>query len=117
MSGFITLEEAKLYLRMDSSDEDATVSSLLAASEKLCMDVARLSATEWDAVTAVEEGGTVNIRGEDYSYEQALLIQDLMRTSILFGLGYLFEHREEGDHHGLVMTLRNLLFSIREGEF
>jgi hypothetical protein len=30
-------------------------------------------------------------------------------------VGYLYEHREEGDHHDLTLTLRSLLFAIREG--
>jgi hypothetical protein len=36
---------------------------------------------------------------------------------MLFTLGYLYEHREEADHHALVITLRNLLSSVREGVF
>jgi hypothetical protein len=38
-----------------------------------------------------------------------------MRVAILYALGYLFEHREEADHHGLTLTLRSLLFGLREG--
>ena len=32
-------------------------------------------------------------------------------------LNELYEHREDADHHELVMTLRNLLSSVREGVF
>ena len=32
---FITLEEAKLYLRVDSADEDAVIGSLLSAAGNL----------------------------------------------------------------------------------
>lgn len=85
------MDEAKAYLRVDTADEDSLIQSLLASSEKLAMDVARLSEEE------VPEH------------------QELMKTAVLFTLGYLYEHREEADHHELVMTLRNLLFSIREG--
>jgi hypothetical protein len=35
-------------------------------------------------------------------------------VAILFALGYLYEHREEADHHSLTLTLRSLLFSLRE---
>ena len=35
----ISLEEAKLYLRVDSADEDALTSSLLSAAARLCIDV------------------------------------------------------------------------------
>jgi hypothetical protein len=36
-------------------------------------------------------------------------------VAILYALGYLFEHREDADHHDLTLTLRALLFSLREG--
>ena len=38
-----------------------------------------------------------------------------MRVAILYALGFLFEHREDADHHDLALTLRSLLFAIREG--
>ena len=38
-----------------------------------------------------------------------------MKVAILYALGYLFEHREDADHHDLTLTLRSLLFGIREG--
>ena len=40
-----------------------------------------------------------------------------MRVAILYATGYLYEHREEADHHALTLTLRYLLFGIREGVF
>ena len=42
-------------------------------------------------------------------------IKELLHVAILYTLGYLYEHREEADHHDLTLTLRNLLFSVREG--
>ncbi|MGM9622039.1 MAG: head-tail connector protein [Butyricicoccus porcorum] len=39
----------------------------------------------------------------------------VLRVAILYALGYLYEHREQADHHALTLTLRNLLFSVREG--
>ena len=44
-----------------------------------------------------------------------LPIRETMKVAILYALGYLFEHREEADHHDLVLTLRSILFAIREG--
>ena len=32
-------------------------------------------------------------------------------------VGYLYEHREEADHHALNMTLRSLLFGTRKEGF
>ena len=42
-------------------------------------------------------------------------IREIMKVAILYALGYLFEHREEADHHDLTLTLRSILFAIREG--
>ena len=44
---FITLDEAKEYLRVDTSDEDALIGSLLSAAGNLCRDVARLTDEQW----------------------------------------------------------------------
>jgi uncharacterized phage protein (predicted DNA packaging) len=37
-----TLEEVKLYLRIDHSDEDTLITDLLKTSEDLCKDIIRL---------------------------------------------------------------------------
>ena len=89
----LTLEEAKIYLHVDSSDEDTLISSLIASSIKLCRDVARIK-DDGDA----KDGS-------------------LLKMAVLYALGYLYEHREEADHHELVMNLKSLLFSLREGVF
>lgn len=89
----VTLEEAKQYLRVDSSDEDIFISSLLEIGEQMCLDVARLEAVE---------------------LEQHLSIA---RIAILYAAAYLFEHREQADHDSLVQTLRFLLFGIRQEVF
>ena len=89
----LTLEEAKNYLHVDSSDEDGLISSLITSSIKLCRDVARIK-DDGDA----KDGS-------------------LLKMAVLYALGYLYEHREEADHHELVMNLKSLLFSLREGVF
>ena len=110
----ITLEEAKTYLRVDSILEEPLVLNLLPAAEKMVMDVARLNAEQWQAVCDPEMD-TFLLRGTVLSAAEILMLRDLLRTAVLFTLGYLYEHREEADHHELVLTLRNLLFSVREG--
>ena len=89
----LTLEEAKNYLHVDSSDEDTLISSLIASSIKLCRDVARLK----DDETEKDES--------------------LMKTAVFYALGYLYEHREEADHKGLALTLRALLAGLRIDRF
>ena len=99
----ITLQEAKGYLRVDTADEDAMIGILLSSAGRLCADVARLTNEEWEAI---------NSNTDDASL---LPVRETMKVAILYALGYLFEHREEADHHELTLTLRSLLFGIREG--
>ena len=114
----LALEEAKEYLRVDSSFEDSLISSLILSSESICMNVARLSADEWETLSDYSDGDeNPIIRGEEKSAGETRQMKELLRIGALYALGYLYEHREEGDHHDLVMTLRNLLFAVREGVF
>ena len=99
----ITLEEAKEYLRVDSADEDAMIGVILSAAERMCADVARLTDEKWAAVDS------------DSVDETIIPIRETMKVAILYALGYLFEHREEADHHALMLTLRSILSAIREG--
>lgn len=115
----VTLDEAKSYLRVDSTYEDTLISSILLSAESLCMGVARLSAAEWTELSAYtsENRKLLTIRGEEKSKEELLRMKELLRIGVQYALGYLYEHREEADHHALVMTLRDLLSAIREGVF
>ena len=88
----VTVEEARNYLRIDNEDDDGLVETLLKTSKQLCLDVARC---------------------ENETFEES----DISRTAMLYTLGYLYEHREEADHHELILTIRSLLFSLREGVF
>lgn len=114
----VSLEDAKAYLRVDSAYEDSSViAPLLAAAEALCRDTARLSQEEWDEVVSGGYEDTVVIRGEEREASEVAAWADILRVAVLFTLGYLYEHREDADHHAMARTLRNLLFSIREGVF
>ena len=102
----ITLEEAKQYLRVDSADEDSLISSLSLSAEILVKDVGRVSEEGWAEVIAEPtEEDTDELKG----------LRSILKEAEMYTLAYLFEHREEADHHDLVITLRNLLFSVREG--
>ena len=89
----VTLEEMKNYLRVDHSDDDALIGSLISASERMCMDVARTDDTE--------------------RFEQ----EENAKIAVMYAAAYQYEHREGADHNQLLLTLRALLFGIREGEY
>ena len=105
----ISLEEAKQYLRVDSAEEDALIGSLLSAAGNLCADVARLTSEQWSDIGS-DEAHTAR-----YSETELTALRETLRVAVLYALGYLYEHREEADHHGLTLTLRSLLFAVREG--
>ena len=105
----ITLEEAKGYLRVDTADEDAMIGILLSSAARLCVNVARLTEEQWADIDSDK------CRSDRYSASELAAIRETMKVAILYALGYLFEHREEADHHELTLTLRSLLFAVREG--
>lgn len=89
----VSLEMAKKYLRVDSSDEDEYIQSLISTGTQLCEKVSRTNRETLDN------------------------FKSLSQTAILYAVGYLYEHREDADHKDLLETLRNLLFVIREEKF
>lgn len=89
----VTLTEAKNYLRVDSSDDDEFIQTLILTAEQLVTDVSRLST--------------------DYLVVQG----DVVKIAELYAIAYLYEHREEADHKELILTLRNLLFGVRREVF
>ena len=90
----VSLEEMKTYLRVDYPDDDDLITGLITTAEELVADVARVPV---EALSPATEGNT--------------------RVAILYTVAYLYEHREEADHHHLTLTLRSLLFGIREPAF
>ena len=102
----VSINEAKQYLRVDSSDEDAMIRTLIAAAESLTKDVGRLSEEQWqEVIAAPAEADPADL----------VALRSVLKVSTMFALAYLFEHREEADHHDLTISMRNLLFSVREG--
>lgn len=89
----VTLEEIKNYLRIDFDEDDGLLLSLLSTSERMCMDILRTD--ERDTLQNTENA----------------------RTAVMYATAYLYEHREEADHHALILTLRALLSGSRKEAF
>ena len=89
----VSLNEMKNYLRVDFDDDDMLLRNIMESAQQLCMDVARM-----DNEDAFEEEPSAKI-------------------AVMYAVAYLYEHREEADHHTLTLTLRSLLFGIRQEGF
>lgn len=89
----ITLDEMKNYLRVDHEDDDVLLESLIESSEQLCMDVARIK------------------RKSTFKKEPC------SKIAVMYAVAYQYEHREECNHSQLMLSIRDLLFGIRQEGF
>lgn len=87
----VTLDEMKNYLRVDTDEDDDLIEKLIRSSETICEDILRADQSKTDSA--------------------------VFDTAVLFTTAYLYEHREEADHHALTLTLRSLLFGDRKAGF
>lgn len=83
----IGLDLVKTYLKVEHHEEDALLEHLMATSRQLCEDI---------------------LRGGD---------SEVLQTAILYGVAYLYEHREEANHKELKATLYHLLLADRREVF
>ncbi len=87
----VTLEQAKLYLRVDGDEEDALIASFLETAGQLCEGVLRMSLDEFEAIPK--------------SVDQA----------VLFITANLYEHRENLDMKVVEDVVKRLLSPYRRG--
>ena len=89
----ITLKEMKNYLRVDGSQDDTLIRSLITSSEGICMDVLRTHDTK-------------TLYGSKYG-----------KAAVMYAVNYMFEHRTEADYKALKLSLRAMLFGSRQEAF
>lgn len=88
----LSLDEMKGYLRVDFNDDDALIEHFIEAAENLCADISRLSVAE-------------------------LIMMPTSKIAVMYAVAYLYEHREDADHHQLTISLRSLLEEVRRSVF
>ena len=89
----LSLDEVKLYLKVDQDDEDDIITGFILSAERMVADILRS-----DADTLVEN-------------------QPITKIAVLYATAYLYEHREDADYHNLMLSLRAMLFGVREVQF
>lgn len=88
----VELEEMKGYLRGDFDDDDELIKYFIVTGENLCADIARISVEELSEIPS-------------------------SKIAVMYAVAYLYEHREDADHHALTISLRSLLFGSRREVF
>lgn len=86
----VTLEEAKLYLKVDSEEENTLITNLISAAEELCEGILR------------------------YPVSEFLVIPEAAKQSILYAVANLYEHRENVDMKAVIDVMTRLLFAYRK---
>ena len=93
----ISLKEAKQYLRVDYDMDDDMILSLIDSAYALVKDLLRVDDEKFEELL-------------DVSYSQ-------IKIAVLYALAYMYEHREDADHHQLTISLRSLLEGVRRSVF
>ena len=107
----IPLYEAKTYLRVDSSDEDALIGILFI----FCGADVQGCGPFIGRPVGRQSMPLIGMPRTEYSLQGNWKPCGTCRVAILYALGYLYEHRDEADHHQLMLTLRSILFAVRRG--
>lgn len=88
----VTLEQAKLYLRIDGDEEDALITSFLETASQLCEGVLRMSLNEFDDIPKSVNQAVLFVTANLYEHRENLdmkLVEDVVKR-------LLSNHRLEG---------------------
>ena len=85
----VTLEETKLYLRVDGDEENTLITKFILTAEELCENILRYKLTELE------------------------IIPEAVKQSILYAVANMYESRETFEVKSVIETMTRLLFSYR----
>jgi uncharacterized phage protein (predicted DNA packaging) len=86
----LTLDEVKLYLRIDGDEENGLITNFMLTAEEICADILRFPLSDFTE------------------------IPDTVKQSILYIVANLYEKREELDIKETFNTISRLLFAYRK---
>ena len=86
----VTLDEAKLYLKVDGDTDDSLITSCINSAEELCEDILRFPLTEFAEVP------------------------ETVKQAALYAIGNLYEQRETVDMQSMIDLMKRLLFAYRK---
>ncbi len=91
----VTLDEARNYLKVDTTDDDNLIEDCLDASIRYVKDILRVDDFK------------------DFKKKE----KSLIKVAIFYSLHFLYEGRGNANHHELMKTIRSLLSGLRSVEF
>lgn len=89
----VTLEEAKLFLKVDSDEENDLITKFLLTSEDLCEGILRYPLSEFEEVP------------------------EIIKESILYSAVNMYENRDNFNSKEIIETISRLLFSYRREDW
>ncbi len=85
-----TLEEVKVYLRVDGDEEDTLITSFIIIAEEMCEGILR------------------------YSLKELTLVPETIKQAVLYIVGQFYENREQAQIDEILATVKYLLFNFRK---
>ena len=89
----VSLEEIKLYLRVDGEEEDALISTFINVSEDLVEGILRYPVSEFEVVP------------------------EIVKQAVMYSVANMYEKREDYDAKEVIDIMTKLLFSYRKDEW
>lgn len=85
----LSLEEVKLYLRVDGDEENIIITKFIITAEELCEGILRYSLTEFTTVP------------------------ETIKQAVFYAVANMYENRENFEVKEVLETMTRLLFSYR----
>lgn len=89
----VSLEEIKLYLRVDGEEEDALISTFINVSEDLVEGILRYPVSEFE------------------------VMPEIVKQAVMYSVANMYEKREDYDVKEVIDIMTKLLFSYRKDEW
>ena len=89
----VSLEEVKLYLRVDGEEEDILISTFINVSEDLVEGILRHPVSEFE------------------------LVPEIIKQAVMYSVANMYEKREDYDSKEVIDIMTKLLFSYRKDEW
>ncbi|MDU6542887.1 head-tail connector protein [Clostridium sp.] len=89
----VSLEEIKLYLRVDGEEEDTLISTFINVSEDLVEGILRYPLSEFE------------------------VLPEIIKQAVMYSVANMYEKREDYDVKEVIDIMTKLLFSYRKDEW